>query len=112
MLSLQNGFSRRMSDNRISWCDLKSIGNRNFALYNGPVVYDLMVHLDEDGDPVLEAHTTQGREFLDKEVPGHEGRGAYIVVTKEEFIHGIPTTLTVGFTHAGQTQKLVRGVLH
>lgn len=79
--------------------------------------YDLTVHMDEDGDPILEGTSPAGVEYTDKlKLRGNIPASHTLVIgcTAEEFLEEVPRNLTVGMMDkpTGMTQKLCPPLLH
>jgi hypothetical protein len=95
-----------------------STADSTFKGYNAAMQqHDLMVHLDEDGDPILEGVTPAGVEFCNgvraaNDIP--EGEELMISMGVDDFIAKVPKELSVGFVSpvTGMTQKLCRPLLH
>jgi hypothetical protein len=73
------------------------------------ITYDLMIHLDEDEDPILEGETDLGKEFLTENFSFDP---VVVNCCPEELIAHIPKHLEIGFKHGGQVKNLRQSPLH
>lgn len=77
--------------------------------------YDLLVYLDQDGDPILEHNSIKGKYYCDKLARAlvHPTDTMVIQSTPEEFLAGVPKDLSVGFRDStGMIKKLCPPLLH
>ena len=74
--------------------------------------YDLTVHMDEDGDPILEAQSDAGRRYI-HDIAG-DVENLMLVVDAESFMLQLPRGLTLGVvsTDGMMIQKLCSPPLH
>lgn len=75
--------------------------------------YDLTIHVDEDGDAILEGTSPAGQIYTDA-LRGDIVGDLAIACTAEEFMQTVPKNLVVGLYHpcTDSVQKLCPPLLH
>lgn len=77
--------------------------------------YDLTVHMDEDGFPILVGTSPKGKLFVE-DIRGNIPNECELAIScsVDEFLQTVPRDLTVGMRHvrSGMIQKLCPPPLH